>query len=215
MPNCFKMDKMIKEREEVAAIIRRLYDKGLTTASGGNVSMRVDDLVLITPSQIDKATVRGEQIIMLDMDSNILGEGLRKSMETGMHLAIYKKRPDVKAIVHAHPVMATSFAISRKKIKSNMAGESRAILGEPAFAPYALMGTPQLAENVSNSCKNADVVLMENHGVIALGDTLFQAYDRLEVLEACARMTLVTQLLGNAHELNDEQVEEIDKLFNR
>jgi len=207
------MIELLKKRENVAAIMRRLNTNKLTTASGGNVSLRVDDKVLITPSQIDKATIIGEHIGVLTLGGVSINTRFKKSMETGMHLAIYKKRPDVKAIVHAHPAIATSFAISGKVIKTNLAGESRAVLGETVLAPYALMGSQDLAEIVSEASLNSNVILMQNHGIITLGETLFQAYDRMEVLEACAKMTLVTGLLGDPHELNPDQIQQIDNLF--
>lgn len=193
--------------------MRRLYENRLTTASGGNVSMRVQDKILITPSQIDKATIITEKIGILTLEGKNLTSRLKQSMESGMHLAIYHKRPDVRAVVHAHPVFATSFGISRKKINTSLAGEARAMVGEPARAPYALMGTDNLATAVAKAFENTNVVLMENHGVITVGETLFQAYDRMEVLEACAKMTLITSFLGDAHELNKKQLREIDNLF--
>ncbi len=207
------MIEMLKEREKVAATMRRLYTNGLTTASGGNVSVRVGDRILITPSRIDKAVIVGEQIGVLGMDGTSFSPRIKKSMESDMHLSIYRKRPEVKAIVHAHPVFATSFAITGKTIKTNLAGEARALLQEPVHAPYALMGTPDLAEIVSQASLKTNVVLMQNHGIITMGETLFQAYDRMEVLEACARMTLLTGLLGEPHELNPDQLREIDELF--
>ena len=207
------MMEMLKDREKVAAIMRRLYANRLTTASGGNVSMRVGDKVLITPSQIDKATITAEQIGVLTLEGQSVSTRIKKSMETGMHLAIYKQRPDVKAIVHAHPVFATSFAVTGKAIKTNLAGESRAILREPVLASYALMGTAELADIVSKAARHTNVVLMQNHGVIALGETLFQAYDRMEVLEAAAKMTLLTDMLGGARELDPDQLRQIDELF--
>lgn len=207
------MVDLSKEKEQVAAIMCRLYSKGLTTASGGNVSMRVGNKILVTPSQTDKAIVTAEQIAVLSEDGVIISTRLRKSMESGMHIAIYNKRPDVRAIVHAHPPISTSFAISGKTIKTNLAGESRAMLKDPVLAPYVLMGTRELAEIVSETSLKTNVILMQNHGIITLGETLFQAYDRMEVLEACAKMTLVTNLLGNAHELDASQIQEIDNLF--
>lgn len=207
------MVELAKERERLAAVMRRLYANRLTTASGGNVSLRVGERVLITPSQIDKATIAGEQIGVLSIEGVSISTRLKKSMESGMHIAIYQKRPDVKAIVHAHPPLATSFAISGKAIKTNLAGESRAMLKEPLLAPYALMGTMELANIVAETSVKTNVILLQNHGVITLGETLFQAYDRMEVLEACAKMTLITGLLGDAHELSAEQIQEIDNLF--
>jgi len=204
---------LINQREQVAAFMRRLYKRYLTTATGGNVSMRVDSFVLITPSQIDKATLTGEDIVILDLKGNDQTGNAKKSMETGMHLAIYAKRPDVKAIVHAHPVFATSFAITGKQIKTNLAGEARAMLGDPELADYALMGTQKLANLVAKASLKSNVILMRNHGVITLGDSLFQAFDRMEVLEACSKMTLITDIMGGREELSTEQLKEIDNLF--
>jgi L-fuculose-phosphate aldolase len=205
--------ELIKEREKVAAFMRRLYEQKLTTASGGNVSLRIGDRILITPSQIDKAKIMGEQIAILTMDGKIHSQRHKKSMESGMHLALYARRPEVRAVVHAHPVFATSFAISGKKIKTSLAGESRAVLGEPVLAEYALMGTQQLAEIVAKASLKSNAILMQNHGVITLGETLFQAYDRMEVLEAIAKMTMITEILGGSRELSAEQLKEIDNLF--
>jgi L-fuculose-phosphate aldolase len=208
------MIELLKDRERVAAIMRRLYANGLTTASGGNVSMRVGDRVLITPSQIDKAGIAAEQVGVLTAEGRSISSRIKKSMETGMHLAIYGKRQDIRAIVHAHPVFATSFAAAGKTVRTNLAGESRAILKEPMLAPYALMGSPELAEAVSNAACQSNVILMQNHGIITLGENLFQAYDRMEVLEAAAKMNLITDMLGGAIELDKGQLRQIDDLFN-
>lgn len=205
--------ELIKDREKVAAYMRRLYEQKLTTASGGNVSLRIGDKILITPSQVDKAKIIGEQIAVMSLDGQVHSQRHKKSMESGVHLSIYNKRPDVRAIVHAHPVVATSFAISGKMIKTNLAGESRAILGEAVLADYALMGTQQLAEIISDACLQGNAIMMRNHGIITLGDTLFQAYDRMEVMEASAKMTMITDMLGGGHELTLEQLKEIDNLF--
>jgi L-fuculose-phosphate aldolase len=206
--------KYLKHRKEVASFMRRLYDQKLTTTSGGNVSQRVDDVILITASKTDKASIDEHQIGILTLSGDHLSENLKLSMESKIHLAIYNNRPDVKAIVHAHPVFATSFTIAGKAIKTNLAGESRAVLGEPVVAPYALMGTQKLADNVGLACLRSSVILMENHGIITVGENLLQAYDRMEVLEAAAKMTLVTFLLGGGKELSEIQLREIDELFN-
>lgn len=202
-----------KLKSGVAEYMKRLYDRGLTTASGGNISIRSEDSVLITASQTDKGRMKAEHVGLIDMNGDIVSGNIKVSMETGMHLAIYRKRPDVKAIVHAHPVFATSFAISGRKINTNFAGEARAVLGETAIAAYALMGTCKLADLVADASERSNAVLMRNHGIITLGENLFQAYDRMEVLEATAKMTLITEMLGGSHDLTIEQLKEIDNLF--
>jgi L-fuculose-phosphate aldolase len=202
-----------KERNETASYMRRLYDKDLTTCSGGNISCRpAEDRVLITASSIDKAYLRDEDIAVLDREGNNLTPELRTSIETQMHLAIYQNRSDVLAIVHAHPLHASLFTATDKRIKTDLLAEARFMLGEPAFAPYALMGTDSLAEIVGQTFadESVRVVLMENHGVITVGRTLHQAYDRMEVLEAAARMTILGEVLGGVKTLSDERRAEID-----
>jgi L-fuculose-phosphate aldolase len=203
----------LEERKEVAHFMRRLYSQKLTTTSGGNVSQRIDDIILITASQTDKATINESQIGMMTMTGKNLTENLKLSMESKMHFVVYTVRPDVKAIVHAHPVFATSYAIAGKEIKTNLAGEARAVLGIPVKANYALMGTKELAEIVAEASLKGNVILMENHGILAVGEKLLQAYDRMEVLEAAAKTTFITSLLGGGRELSEEELRAIDQLF--
>jgi L-fuculose-phosphate aldolase len=216
-------------RKEVARFMRRLYNRGLTTASGGNISARLDKGIFITPSALDKGLIRGKEVGMIMFDGKNFTPDLKPSMEYAMHLAIYKKRPDVKAIVHAHPPLATSFTAMQKTVDCSLIAEARAILGTPVRAPYALMGTPALAETAasaavydhdltpaSNQQSNRilpNVILLENHGVVCLGKDLLTAFDRLEVLEAAARMTLITSLMGGVSPLSEEQLVEIDRFL--
>jgi L-fuculose-phosphate aldolase len=204
-------------RKEVARFMRRLYSQGLTTTSGGNISARLDKGIFITPSALDKGLIRGKQVGMITFDGKNLTPQLKPSMEYAMHLAIYRKRPDVNAIVHAHPPLATSFTAMRKTIDSSLIAEARAVLGTPVVAPYALMGTENLATLVATAAQQSpefkpNVILLENHGIVCLGKDLLTAFDRLEVLEAAARMTLITGLMNDVKPLNEEQMAEIDKL---
>jgi L-fuculose-phosphate aldolase len=203
----------LEYRKEVAQFMRRLYEQKLTTTSGGNVSLRIDNIVLITASQTDKAIIDERQIGIITMKGNNLSESLKISMESKMHLAIYSSRPDVKAIVHAHPIFSTSFAIAGKEIKTNLSGEARAILGVPVKSAYVLMGTQELADKVADASLKGNVILMENHGILTVGENLLQAYDRMEVLESAAKMTFITTLLGGSKELTNEELKSIDKLF--
>ncbi|MBM3435280.1 MAG: class II aldolase/adducin family protein [Bacteroidetes bacterium] len=202
-----------KERREVALFMRRLYSQKLTTASGGNVSVRDGDHVFITASQTDKAKLKAGNVGIITLDGNNLTQELKISMESKMHLAVYQKRKDILAIVHAHPVFATAYAISGKEIKTNLAGEARALLGVPALTQYALMGTRKLAGMVASASLTSNVILLENHGVITLGSTLFQAYERMEVLEATAKLTFITSVLGDAKQLTQKELKAVDELF--
>ena len=203
-----------KQKEEVAYFMRRLYDKGLTTTSGGNISLKVDEnQILITASQTDKGKMTADDIGLILFDGKSTDSHFKASMETGMHLALYKARKNVQAIVHAHPVFATAFAISNKTVNCKLMGEARAICGEPAIAEYKLMGTKSLAEVVAKAALHSNIVLMQNHGVLAVGKTLLEAFDRLEVFEASAKLTFITGLMGNRKELTKEELGQIDALF--
>lgn len=209
-----KTDTLKEHKKEVAYFMRRLYSKNLTTTSGGNISYRLDDdSLLVTPSATDKGRMKSDQVILMTMKGTIRASTLKPSIETGMHIAIYKKRPDIKAIVHAHPPVASAFTAIHRNINCTLTSEARAIVGEPRLAPYALMGTPMLAEIVAEHAVDTRVILLENHGIICLGNTLLEAFDRMEVLEAAAKMTLIAELLKEKKELNPRQLREIDDLL--
>ena len=199
-------------KQEIAAFMRRLYRQKLTTTSGGNISVKKDEIVFITPSGIDKGEIQSDQIAELDINGKIITTKHAISTETPMHLAIYQARPDIKAIVHAHPPYGTAYASSNKTLDSKLTSEGRLILGEIAFAKYALMGTEDLAKSVAKEALNSHVILMENHGVIALGETLLEAFDRLEVLEFTAKINYITETLNAKKGLSNQQIKEIDKL---
>jgi L-fuculose-phosphate aldolase len=205
-------------RKQVASFMRRLYSRGLTTASGGNISFHTGEEILITPSAIDKAVVKGRQIGIMDINGKNLTPDLKLSIESAMHAAIYKVRPDVKAIVHAHPPVATSFTAMQQPINCSLIAEARAILGEPVMAPYALMGTAGLAEVTALTAAKykplPNVILLQNHGIVCLGKDLLTAFDRMEVLEAAARMTVLTSVMGSVNQLSTEQMAAIDAMMN-
>ena len=199
-------------RQEIAYFMRRLYRQGLTTTSGGNISMRVDaETIAITPSALDKARIRANQVGLMRTDGTNLTPELRPSIETRMHLELYAARVGVGAIVHAHPVTASAFTAAATPIDCTLLVESCAILGTPVVAPYAPMGTPELARRVAEAARDADCILMRNHGVVSLGGDLLEAFDRMELLEAAARMTVVARGLDGVTPLTAAQREEIRK----
>ena len=201
------------EKKDVAYFMRRLYDRFLTTASGGNISFKVEDKnILITPSALDKGIISSEQIAVISVDGENLTQHLKPSIETNMHLEIYKKRKDVLAIVHAHPVYASLFTAINRKVNTHLIAEARYMLGEPAIAEYALMGTNKLAKIVAESSLTSNVILLKNHGVLAVGKSLLEAFDRMEVLENCAKMTFLTELLQEKQEMTPEQIAAIDAM---
>jgi L-fuculose-phosphate aldolase len=148
---------------------------------------------------------------------SLLGENLtpelKPSIENALHINIYKKNKDVSAVVHAHPVFASSFTAMKTEINTSLTAEARAICGEPRIVPYALMGTEDLAEIVAQNTASADVLLLENHGILTTGSSLLQAFDKLEVLENAAKMTLIVEMTGKKKALGRAQIIQIDRLF--
>jgi len=204
-----------RTRKELARFMRRLYSQGLTTASGGNISVRFEEGIFITPSALDKGFIRGRQIGMLTFAGENLTPDLKPSIESAMHLAIYRRRSDISAIVHAHPPVATSFTAIHKKINCTLIAEAFAVLKTPVMAPYSLMGTKELATIVAEVAAGEtipNVILLENHGIVCLGKDLLSAFDRIEVLEAAAKMTFITSLMGDVSQLSTEQLREIEAL---
>jgi L-fuculose-phosphate aldolase len=206
--------KYKKERKEVARFMRRLYERGLTSTSGGNISLRItNDIILITPSATDKGFMKWKEVGIM----NILGENLtpdlKPSIESEMHLAIYRKKKELSAIVHAHPVVASCFTALKLSIDTTLTAEARAILGEPLMVPYALMGTSELAKAAAENILLSDILLLENHGVLSTGSNLLQAFDKIEVLENAAKMTLIAELTRKKSPLTRSRILEIEKIF--
>ncbi len=204
-----------KPKKTVATFMNRLYAKGLTTTSGGNVSLRVKNKIYITPSQTDKGNMKSRQIGVITIEGKNLTPKLKLSMETGMHLAIYKSRKDVNAIVHAHPFTATTLSAMPDLIDTRINGEARAMLGKPAFAPYATMGTPDLAKAAADAIANSSAIILQHHGILTVGGTLLQAFDRLELMEMTARAAIIRKISGIDNCISDEQIAIIDRMFDQ
>lgn len=203
-----------EERKEVARFMRRLYRHGLTTTSGGNISLRVsDEFIVITPSATDKGRMMWKEVGIMSVDGKNITPDLKPSIEHALHINVYKKNRDVSAIVHAHPVFASSFTAMKAEINTSLTAEARAICGEPRVVPYALMGSEELADIVAQNSSEADVLLLENHGILTTGSSLLQAFDKLEVLENAAKMTLIVEITGKKSTLGKARILQIDKLF--
>jgi L-fuculose-phosphate aldolase len=206
--------KYKKERKEVARFMRRLYEHGLTSTSGGNISLRItDDIILITPSATDKGFMKWKEVGIMNIVGENLTPDLKPSIESEMHLSIYRKKKEVSAIVHAHPVFASCFTAIKLNIDTTLTAEARAILGEPLMVPYALMGTKELASVAAENILLSDILLLENHGVLTTGSNLLQAFDKIEVLENAAKMTLIAELIKKKSPLTKSRILEIEKIF--
>ena len=192
-----------QQRRQVASFMTRLYDRQLTTASGGNISMRInEDLFCITPSALDKGLLTFEDIAVVTIDGKNLTPQLRLSIETEMHRLILISRPDCTAIVHAHPTYVSAFTAIQKDgkcaINTHLIAESYYILEDPVLVDYRLMGTVNLAEIAAVKAFDHDVLLLENHGAVTLGHSMLEAFDKIELLERAAQMTVITTQMASA-----------------
>jgi L-fuculose-phosphate aldolase len=205
-----------EERNEVAYFLRRIYAQHLTTCSGGNVSRRIDsDLVAITAGSTDKARMRPQQVALYEMSGKTLTPDLSPSKETTMHLRIYQRCPEVGAVIHAHPPHATVFCCVDTPINIELLAETYALVDPPVVAPFALSGSDELAEVVSECATRSSSILMRSHGVTTTGKDLLQAFNRLELLEAAAFTTLTAQQLEGAQALTSQQKNALDRLVGR
>ena len=195
-----------KDRTQVAATMARLYDRNLTTATGGNVSARVGDAMLITPSGKDKASLTAEDIAVIDIAT---GEQIctswRLSIESEMHRRIYLKT-DAKAVVHSHPTFASLFSALDDVIDTHIIAETYYLLDEVIKVPYELMGTKELAEKVSEYALKSHALLLENHGALTTGQALLSAFDRMEVLEQAAKLTYLSKSFNKVNDINGDRL---------
>jgi len=204
---------------DIIYYVNRLYNKQLISSSGGNISVRADDnLMLITPSGLDKGNLTETDICLADFDGNLMlsenqSDNLKLSMESQIHIAVYKARPDVRAIIHSHPIFASAYSSTQEIINTHLTGEIYAVVGEPFYVEYARMGSVQLAELVGKSSADANVLILANHGVIAYGKDIFEAYNRTEIIEYAAHLTFLTKLIGNAIPLNENKLDAIKEFL--
>jgi L-fuculose-phosphate aldolase len=210
----FDPDAFLHERTAVADLMRRLYALRLTTASGGNISLRLaGDRCAVTPGGGDKSVTAPNQLAILSLDGENLTPDRKPSSEHPMHLAIYRRCPRVGAIVHAHPQTSSAFTAVESPILTDLTAEGFAILRRVVVVPYAITGSRGLAELVADAARSADCLLLANHGVTTLGRTLLEAFNRLEVLEAAAWQTFVTQQMKGRRRLTPEQLAELEQLY--
>ncbi len=199
---------LMHPRDQIVRIINRIYHNGMTTTSGGNISI-IDENgdIWVTPSGIDKGNLRPEDINCVKADGTILGPH-KPSSEFPFHRAIYKIRPDLKAIIHAHPPALVSFSIARVIPDTNVIPQAKYICGPIGYADYALPGSEELGQKIAEVfAKDYSAVIMENHGTVVGGTDMKDAYQRFETLEFCARTIINAKTVGKIKTLTDEQIE--------
>lgn len=197
-------------RRAIVRVCQRLYERGLIAGAEGNVSVRLPDgNILVTPAGVAKIDVEPGDLVVLDpSDGHVAGPG-RPSSELGMHLRIYERRPDVGAVVHAHPPFATAFAVAGEDLMSPVLPEIVVLIGGVPLVPYATPGSAALADAIEPFLVQHDAFLMANHGATSLGSTLSMAHARMESVEHAARILLAARTLGRVTPLTAAQHAEL------
>lgn len=207
---------MPSDRQHRLAIVdygRMLHGNGFVAATDGNLSIRLgENRLLVTPTCISKGRMRSSDMVIVDMDGKRVSGKRRVSSEIGMHLLIYRLRPDVHGIVHAHPPTATGFAASGYDLNRPLVCEVVVGLGSIPLARYGTPGTPELTGALAPLIPNHDAILMANHGVVTYGSSLESAYMKMETVEHFAKIALVTHLLGNEQPLGEKEVEKLHQV---
>ena len=204
---------MKSERHHRAQIVRfgrMIHELGYVAATDGNLSVRLGpNRVLATPTSMSKGMMQSKDMVVVDMAGRRISGRRNVSSEIGMHLLIYKLRPDVNAIVHAHPPTATGFAAAGMALDQALCSEVVITLGSIPLARYGTPGTSELAEALEPLIPRHDAILMANHGVVTYGEDLLHAYMNMETVEHFARIALVVHQLGRQQLLSGEDVSKL------
>jgi L-fuculose-phosphate aldolase len=205
-------------RHDIVEIGRRLWQRGFVASNDGNISVRIaSDRLLMTPASVSKGFMSAEMMVITDLEGRVVeaAPGRKPSSEALMHLVVYRERPDINAVVHAHPPIATGFAVAGIALDRAVLAEVVTTLGGIPIAGYATPSTQELADTVAPLIKTHDGVLLANHGAVALGADLFSAYYKMETIEHFAQISLVARQLGREHLLSREEVERLQGLRGR
>ncbi len=199
-------------KKQICDIGKRIYDRGMVAANDGNISVKIsDNEFLCTPTGVSKGFMTPEYICKVDAKGNVLqaNGNFKPSSEIKMHMRVYKERPDVQSVVHAHPVYATSFAIAGIPLTQPIMPEAVIALGCVPIAEYGTPSTEEIPDAVSKYLQHFDAVLLENHGALAYSDSLLAAYHKMESLEFYAQLLFQARMLGGPKELSNQQVQKL------
>jgi L-fuculose-phosphate aldolase len=199
-----------KLREQMVDVGRKIWLKGFCAGNEGNHSYRLsEDRVLCTPSLISKGNLKPDDLCVVDGEGKQISGKRKRTSEILMHLAIYKARPDVKAVVHSHPPHATAFAVAGVELPTCIHPEAEVFLGPVKTAKYVTPGDNRLPDSIKPFIKESNTILLGNHGVVCYGPDLEDAYYKLEIVDAYARILLLTKQLGSVRPLSGDEMTDL------
>ena len=203
-------------KEQMCDIGRRIWQKGFCAGNEGNHSCRIgENRVLCTPTGISKGFLRPDDICTVDLEGKQISGKRKRTSEILLHLAIYKARPDVKAVVHSHPPHATAFAIANVELPTCIHPEAEVFLGAVKTAKYVTPGDTRLGESILPYVKDSNTILLQNHGTVTFDVDLEGAYYKLEIVDAYARILLLAKQIGNIRPLDGSEMKELLELKQR
>lgn len=202
-----------QHRQDIVRFGKLLHQTGLVAAMDGNLSVRLENgNILSTPTLMSKGLIEADDLVIVDSDGRRLNGSRGVSSEIAMHVLIYRKRPDIGAVVHAHPPTATGFAAAGLALDRALCAELIVTLGSVPLASYETPGTPELAEALAPLVAEHDAILMANHGVVTYGVDLLNAYMNMETVEHFAKIALVAHQLGRQQTLSEQHVDKLREI---
>lgn len=201
-------------KKVICEIGKRMYDRGYVAANDGNISVKCGpNTIWCTPTGVSKGFMIPDMLVKMDLSGNIIQGKCKPSSEVKMHLRVYNENPEVNAVVHAHPPVATSFAIAGIHLDKAVLPEAVVMLGTVPVAPYATPGTQEVPDSIAPYCRDYNAVLLANHGALTWGSDAIEAYHRMESLEHYALILMYTgKIINQSNELNCSQVDELLKI---
>jgi L-fuculose-phosphate aldolase len=204
------MEAEWKVRKDIVRICRLMHEKGLISATDGNVSVRLSpDRIITTPRGLGKGFLSERELVVIDYEGNVISGDLLPSSEIMMHLAAYRLRPEINAVVHGHPPVAIAFTIAGLSLAKCVLPEVVLTLGTIPTARYATPSTEEVPESIKDFLPDHDAILLERHGAVTLGRDLLDAYYKLEKIEHTAYITYIARNLGQVSTLSESQIEKL------
>lgn len=203
----------VQLRNDIVEVGRRIWLRGYVASNDGNITVRIgQDEFLTTPTGVSKGFMTSEMIVKVNGEGKVIAGELKPSSELKMHLSVYRSRPDVMAITHAHPPVSTAFAVTGQALSKPVLPEVIINLGQIPLTEYGTPSTEEIPQALSKYVAGHDAFLLENHGVLTLGTDVYNAYYKMETVEHFAMITLIARQLGGERELSREQVDKLIEL---
>ncbi|WP_232296401.1 class II aldolase/adducin family protein [Terriglobus sp. TAA 43] len=197
-------------RRDLKRFSKWLSRLGFTPGTSGNLSVRLDsERLLVTPTGVSKGLIKASDMVIVDLDGRLIAGARKVTSEISMHLAVYRHRADIHAVVHSHPPIATAFACSGRALNEPLCQEAVMTVGRVPLAPYATTGTDEVAASMRPFLTDHETILLANHGVVSYGKTLLDAFMKMETVEHLAQVGLVAHQLGTAQPLGVDQIDRL------